>query len=153
MIKYILINLVFWGFINISSGQLTEDRFLKLDSNFVEIKTQTLNNLLIDFLYFNNDQIFVVTEFPLNLSFHSHFIANDGEDIILIQETAASAAFYIILSIKNNNYWFSQEFGTTSDLPKLDFDGQQLIIDLPQRNGGFKKYIYKNRKFSFESFH
>lgn len=58
------------------------------------------------------------------------------------------------MSVLNNNYWLSQEFGTMSDLPKLVFDGNKLIIDLPQmKDGGYKKYTYENRKLSFESFH
>lgn len=102
---------------------------------------------------FQNKEIFNNSEDFLSLSFHSLFSTIGGEEVVIIQETAASAAFYRLISISDStSYWVSDIFGTKSDLINVYLDtNDNLIIKMPDMNkSGDKTYIYKNRKIKIE---
>jgi len=123
---------------------------------FSKLQAQSNDKILTTvagILTISNNKLFLNNmEIPLqeddrkgSLSINSNFITLSNEDVILLQSTFASAAFYLIVVINKNDYWVSDFFGTGSDLPEINWDNNKLVLLFPKLHEiGYRTYIYQD---------
>lgn len=99
-----------------------------------------------DWIVFQDEKIFQTMEFSFKLSFYANYYTPDEDIVVVSLGGAASAAFWLILSIDNNrNVWISEKFGNKSDFISIVMKENVLYAEVGSP-GYSSKYIYYLKK-------